>query len=148
MKKNMLFLILFAGSALLFSCKKDSPATSTATDARDKFVGTWSGSHNERVPDLSIDETSQSSFTIVKHPINSNQIIIDDTQIANVNGNSYTYVQFNITETDPSTGLDILATYNGTGTLNGTNLVESGTMSILSVGTTFNGTWSSNLVKQ
>ena len=146
MKKNMLFLMLFVGSALLFSCKKDSPASTTATDPRDKFVGTWSGNVRIQFPSLTYDETSNDSHVITKSTLNSNQIIIDG-ETANVNGNSYTYVEFTQTEQDATYGT-IVETYNGVGTLNGSNLIESGTVVGVVQGVSVNGTWSSNLVKQ
>lgn len=143
----MLFLMLFVGSALLFSCKKDSPTTTTATDARDKFVGTWSGNQTVVIPDLSINSTDLVSELITKSSSSQNQIIIDGTQTANVNSNSYTYNQFTEVINDPNVG-DIVLIINGTGTVNGSNIIESGVLYTIVQGVTYNGTWSSNLVKQ
>lgn len=67
--------------------------------------------------------------------------------VANVSGNSYTYVQFTEIQQDPTYGA-VTITLNGVGTLNGSNLTESGTFTTIVQGTSLDGTWSSNLVKQ
>ena len=142
MKKNLLSLLLVIG-VLLSSCKKDSPAV---TDARDKFVGNYQGTfvfqYSGDTPNSSTD-----THTISKSTSNSNQIIIDGDLVANVNGNSYTYVQFTQIQQDPTYGA-VTITLNGVGTLNGSNLIESGTFTTIIQGTALDGTWSSNLVKQ
>ena len=144
MTKNAISILLILGVILFSSCKKDTPA---ATDARDKFVGTWSGTQRIVIPGLGIDNSSTVSEPYTKSTTNSNQIIIDGTETANVNGNSYTYNEFTITDTDPTLGT-IVMIVNGTGTINGSNIVESGTLSTVIQGQTYNGTWSGNLVKQ
>ena len=144
MKKILTATLLFAGILFISSCKKDTPA---ATDARDKFVGTWAGTQRILIPGLGVDYSDNVSEPFTKSSSNSNQIIIDGTQTANVNGNSYTYDQFTITDTDPTLGT-IVMIVNGTGTINGSNIIESGTLSTVIQGQTYNGTWSGNLVKQ
>lgn len=143
----MLFLMLFLGSALLFSCKKDSPAATVATDQRDKFVGTWKGNQTINIPDLNVNNTDLVNEVFSKSSSSQNQIIIDGTQTANVNNNSYTYNEFTQVVNDPSLG-DIVIIVNGTGTANGSNITESGVLYTVIQGVTYNGTWSSNLVKQ
>lgn len=143
MKKNLFALLLLVG-VVLSSCSKDTPAV---TDARDKFVGTWSGTQRIIIPDLGLDNSDNVSEVHTKSTSNSNQIIIDGSQTANVNGNSYTYNQFTVTENDPTLGT-IMLIFNGNGTINGSNIIESGTLSTVIQGQTYNGTWSSNLVKQ
>jgi len=143
MKKNLLFLLLVLG-VTFSSCKKDDPVV--VTDARDKFVGTWSGTTRIQFPTLSYDETTNDYHIIQKSTNNSNQILIDGRS-ANVNGNSYSYVEFVVTEQDPNLGT-IVETYNGVGTLNGSNLTESGTISGVVQGVSINGTWNTNFVKQ
>jgi uncharacterized protein YdeI (BOF family) len=135
----ILFLLCLVG---LVSCKKDTPVV----DARDKFVGSYQGTfqfqYSGDTPNSSTD-----THTISKSTSNSNQIIIDGDIVANVNGNSYTYVQFTEIQQDPTYGA-VSITLNGVGTLNGSNLTESGTFTTIIQGTALDGTWSSNLVKQ
>jgi hypothetical protein len=136
------FLFAFCAVALIFtSCKKED-----AVDPRDKFVGNWSGNFNFSIPELSINESTTWDSPISKSGSNSNQIIVDGNS-ANVNGNSYTYNQFTISEDIPNLGV-VVFLFNGIGTLNGSNLNESGTVSTVIQGTTYSGTWSTNLVKQ
>ena len=141
MKKNLIFLLLVLG-VTFSSCKKDTPVV----DARDKFVGSYQGTfqfqYSGDTPNSSTD-----THTISKSTSNSNQIIIDGDIVANVNGNSYTYVQFTEIQQDPTYGA-VSITLNGVGTLNGSNLTESGTFTTIIQGTALDGTWSSNLVKQ
>ena len=143
MKKNLLFLLLVLG-VTFSSCKKDTPVV---TDNRDKFVGTWNGTININIPDLLINSSENISEDYTKSSSNSNQIVIDASQTANVNGNSYTYNEFTETIDDPTYGT-IVFIFNGTGTINGSNIIESGTVSTVIQGQTYNGTWSSNLVIQ
>ena len=140
MKKNLLFLLLVLGVAFS-SCKKDTPVV----DVRDKFVGNYQGTF---IYQYSGDTPNSSTEThsISKSSSNSNQIIIDG-RVANVSGNSYTYVQFTEIQQDPTYGA-VTITLNGVGTLNGSNLTESGTFTTIVQGTALDGTWSSNLVKQ
>lgn len=140
MKKNILSLLLLVG-VVLTSCSKETPV-----DARDKFVGDFQGTFQYQFTG-SASQSSTSTHVITKSSTNSNQIIIDGTQVANVNGNSYTYVQYTQIEQDPTYGA-VTLTLNGVGTLNGANLNESGTLSMIVQGTQINGNWSSNLVKQ
>jgi hypothetical protein len=144
--KRFYFLQTLIFAALFFvSCKKDDAPT-TPVDARDKFVGTWIGTYRTQFPALSIDETTNDTTTIIKSTTNASQILVDDL-VANVNGNSYTYVQYTETFEDPTIGT-VVYTMNGNGTLTGSNLVQSGTLSLVAQGTTYPGSWSSNLVKQ
>ena len=145
MKKVSLLFSLAVASLIFVSCKKED-APSTPVDARDKFVGTWIGSYRTQIPTLSVDETSNDTTLITKSTTNSNQILVDSLP-ANVSGNSYTYVQYSETFEDPTVGT-VVYTLNGNGTLSGSNLVETGTLNFLVQGTSYPGTWSSNLVKQ
>ena len=147
MKKTTLFLSIALLSIVFVSCKKED---ATVVDARDKFVGRWFGNFTIAIPALGLNQTDTSSHIITKDPVNANQIIIDSAQRATINGNSFTYEQFTQTETDPSTAITTTVLFNGSGSINttGTSMNESGTISITAAGTTFNGTWSSNTIKQ
>ena len=145
MKKISLLLSLAVASLIFVSCKKDD-APSTPVDARDKFVGTWIGTYLTQIPSLSVADTTSDTTVIIKSTTNSNQILIDSLP-ANVNGSSYTYVQYSETFEDPTVGT-VVYTLNGSGTLSGSNLVETGTLNFLVQGTSIPGTWSSNLIKQ
>ncbi len=144
MKTKILFtaLILLGLTTVFSGCKKES----TTTDPRDKFVGTYSGNLTLVIPDVSANNTSQSTFDISKNTSNSSQIYVDG-KVANVNDNSFTYS--NVTETvdDPNLGT-VVMTLTGIGTLNGSSLTESGTATFVIQGTSYPGTWSRNSVKQ
>ena len=145
MKKISLLLMMSIATLMFVSCKKES-ATTTPTDPRDKFVGNWSGTMHFTIPTLAVDQTSNETHIIIKSNTNSNQILVDSIP-ANVNGNSYTYVQYTETYDDPTLGT-VVYTLNGVGNLNGTNLTESGTLNMVAQGVSYPGSWSSNMVKQ
>lgn len=133
-------------SIIFVSCKKDD---APAVDARDKFVERWFGNFTLAVLAAGLNETDTLTHIISKNPANANQIIIDSDQFATVNGDSFTYLPFTQTETDPTTGMVTTVTFNGSGSItNGTNMTESGSIIINTSGVTLNGTFSSNLTKQ
>ncbi|MEY4702697.1 MAG: hypothetical protein RIR96_594 [Bacteroidota bacterium] len=145
MKKGFLFLSVALLSIVFVSCKKDD----APVDARDKFVGRWFGNFNLSIPAVGVNETDTLSHFITKNPANANQIIIDSIQYATVNGDSFTYLPYTDSETDPSTGVTTTFTINGSGAItNGTNMTENFTINITSAGVTLNGTMSANLTKQ
>jgi hypothetical protein len=129
-------LILVAVYALLLmsttlSCKKEKE------DARDIFVGTWTG-----ILFFSrIGTEYPVTVTISKSTTNSSQILIGQNK-ATVNGSSYTYVKF-------VSNIGIVGNYTGTGSINGNELTESGL--ITSDGAPFEGNlgeWFRHLSKQ
>jgi hypothetical protein len=145
MKKSVLFFSVALLSIFFVSCKKeDAPV-----DARDKFVGRWFGNFTIAIPAAGVNETDTLTHIISKNPANANQIIIDSLQFATINGDSFTYLPLTQTDTDPTTGLSTTVIFNGSGSItNGTNMTETGTISINAAGVTLNGTFSSNLTKQ
>jgi hypothetical protein len=146
MKKTTLFLSIALLSIVFVSCKKED---ATVVDARDKFVGRWFGNFTIAIPAAGLNETDTLTHIITKNPANANQIIIDSVQFATINGDSFTYLPFTQTETDPTTGLTTTVTFNASGSItNGTNMTETGTINIMAAGVTLNGTFSSNLTKQ
>ncbi len=145
MKKISLFLLMSIATLMFVSCKKESTPV-TPTDARDKFVGNWSGTMHFIIPTLAVDQTSNETHSIIKSSTNSNQILVDSIP-ANINGNSFTYVQYTETYDDPTLGT-VVYTLNGVGTLNGSNLTESGTLNMVAQGISYPGSWSTNMVKQ
>lgn len=146
MKKiNFLAIAILAILSLtISSCKKDIVA-----DVRDKFVGAYQGTQIVQftVSGQSSSSSSTSSMTIDKSSSNSNQIIINGNELGNVNSNSYTYVEFTKVGQDATYGA-IPITFNGVGTLNGSNLIVSGTCTAIIQGIVVDGTWSYNAVKQ
>ena len=130
----------------IVSCKKED--TKTPIDEREKFVGTYKGNTNITIPDPDIDinETFPNTFSITKSSTNPKQLIVDG-EIANVSGSSFTFNEFTYTEEDPDLGT-VIYIFNGIGSLSGSNLVQSGTVKAIIEGITYNGTWSSNSVKQ
>ena len=133
-------------SIFFVSCKKDD---AQAVDARDKFVGRWFGNYTVSIPAAGVNETDTLTHIITKNPANANQIIIDSLQYATVNGDSFTYLPYTESDTDPTTGITTTVTINISGSItNGTNMTETGTININTAGVTLNGTFSSNLTKQ
>lgn len=129
--------------SITFACsKKETPPP----DPRDAFIGNYKGTLTLRVPALSSNQTSQiSSYPITKVSSSTNQVLVND-RTATVNGNSYTYNQFSGAVN--TTAGTVVAIFNGNGTLNGTNLNESGTFTMVVQGVSYSGTWSTSLVKQ
>jgi hypothetical protein len=144
MKKNLLFLLLVLG-VTFSSCKKNDPVV---TDARDKFVGTWSGTTNLYETGVLLG-SGPSNYSISKDANNSNKILITDAANgiincpASVNGNSYSILNF--------TTSDGISSYvvNGTGTINGNSIIENGSLveTDLTTGDVFNYTYTTSLLK-
>lgn len=134
---GFLFFFILIG---LNSCSKSE------TDSRDNFLGTWKGTRNIKFPTLGIDDTESATQTITKSASSSNQISIDGT-LATVNGNTYTFATFSESFDDATLGT-VTATFEGNGVLSGTSVAESGTVKMVILGVTYNGTWSSSLTKQ
>ena len=131
--------------ALVASCKKDT------TDDRAQFLGTWTGTINSIVPDLSSNTSKAETLTITAGTASSSQIILTQTGstvilTGNVSGNKYTYIEY--TSIGTTNGIAVSIKQNGTGTLNGNIITESGTL-VYTIGTAvYQGTWSSSLTKQ
>jgi hypothetical protein len=142
MEKNLFALLLLVG-VVFASCSKETPV-----DARDKFVGTWTGSSNAYEMGTLV-YTGSSTYTITKVASSTNKIYIND--IANgvincpatVNGSTYTISNFTISDGDYS------FLVNGNGTLNGNSINESGTQkeTNLSTGEILNYTYTTNVSK-
>jgi hypothetical protein len=132
--------------SLIISCTKET------IDDRDKFIGTWTGTVNSIIPALSSNTNNATSMVIAKGTGNAKQITLSNAGTnttaftANVNGNKYTYDEYTASATDQ--GITVTAKFNGTGTLIGNTLTESGTIIYTISGQTISGTWSSTLTKQ
>jgi hypothetical protein len=145
MKKLKLILGTFLLLATLsISCKKES------TDTRPQFVGTWTGTVSMIVPGLNPSNKAE-SLTITTGTGNSNQLVI--TQVGSTvamtavtNGNTYKYDEY--TQSASLGDVTVSMKFNGTGTLNGNVLSESGTVTFTMSGVSYPGTWSSTLNKQ
>jgi hypothetical protein len=140
MKKSFNLFLSIAFIAIFAACSKEK----VAVDPREKFLGEWSGTITLTVPSANFTDTDEITHTIKKDDSNPNQIIIDDEQKAVVSGNTYTYIPFTETSTNPPGTIS----FTGTGTLSGTTLTESGTISGNVSGVPVNGTWSSSLTKK
>jgi hypothetical protein len=140
--KIAIFAVLIISS--IISCKKDT------TDERDKFIGTWIGIINSIVPGMGSNTSKLETLTITKGTA-SNEINLTQTGstlilTANVSSSNYTYVEY--TQSATGGGITVSTTYDGTGTLNGFTITESGTLTYTIAGTPYPGTWSSTLDKQ
>jgi len=144
--KNFKFIIcalLLVSSTI--SCNKN------ANDDRNQFIGTWTGTINSVVPGLGSNTTKPETLIITKGNNKNNQIILTQTggtgvPTANVSGNTYTYVEY--TSSSTSQNITVSMTIDGTGTLNGNIINESGTLTYVISGQSYPGTWTSALVKQ
>jgi hypothetical protein len=144
MKNFKITICAFLLVSSIISCKKD------ATDERDKFVGTWTGTIDSVVPGLA-SNTSKAETLTIKTGTVSNQIILTQTGstlvlTANVSSSKYTYVEY--TQSATAQGITVSTTFDGTGTLSGTTITESGTLTYTISGTSYPGTWTSTLTKQ
>jgi hypothetical protein len=140
MKKSFSIFLSVVFISIFVSCSKEK----VAVDPRDKFIGEWSGTITLTVPSANFTDTDDLTHTIKKDETNPNQIIIDNEQKAVVSGNTYTYIPFTETSTNPPGTIS----FTGTGTLSGTTLSESGTISGNISGVPITGTWSSSLTKK
>ena len=145
MKSLKLLLSTLLLVTLLISCKKE------ATDPRPQFVGTWTGTISLVVPGLNSNTSKAESVTISTGTGNSNQIIIMQagstiTMTAVVNGNSYKYDEYTLSSSIGDISVSIK--FNGTGTLTGGVISETGTITYTLAGVAYPGTWSSTLNKQ
>jgi hypothetical protein len=142
MKKQYLLPVLFLFVlSSFYGCKK------TTIDPREKFLGKYTGTISVSIPTLIPTPLTQAyEPTITKSTTNPNEILIDGNA-ATVVGNTYIYDEFTETGDVPQLGTAV-ATFNGSGVLNGNSLSESGTVKVIIQGMTYNGTWTSTAVKQ
>jgi len=130
---------------VLSSCKKDEDI-----DARLAFVGTWAGTQTIAIPSLSLSESFDLSFAISLSADDNKKILLTaDGEIlkATVSGSTYTYDKYSYTS-DDGNGNTMTVEMQGSGTLAGNKINESGTVRIYYLGAEFPGTWSSTLTKQ
>jgi len=144
MKNYKIIICAFLLVSSTISCNKK------ANDERNQFIGTWTGTINSVVPGLDSNTTKAESLIITKGNKN-NQILLSQTgstiiPTANVSGNTYTYVEY--TSSSTSQNITVSMTIDGTGTLNGNIINESGTLTYVISGQSYPGTWTSILVKQ
>jgi len=136
-KTTTALLLLLALSA----CSKN---TTTAPDAADQFVGTYTGTASLYQGTTLISKTTVSDYTITK--MSATQILIGsggNTAVANVSGSTFT-CHYQTVQNNTSITVD------ETGNLSGTSLAETGTSSgkDLTTGTVTNYTFSSTFTKQ
>jgi hypothetical protein len=143
--KKLLFISILAIFAVLSSCKKDEDV-----DARLAFVGTWAGTQTLAIPSLTLSETFDVNFAISVSSDDSKKILLtSDGEIlkATVSGSTYTYDKYTYT-TDDGSGNTMTVEMQGTGTISGNKINETGTVRLYYMGAEFPGTWSSSLTKQ
>lgn len=143
MKKSLLFLS--AIMVLMTSCKKDEE---DKVDARDQFVGTYSGALTINIPEQQSTDVLNGVIIITKSSEASKIVITDGTQIrkAVVNGSKYEYEKF--TKTVIVEGTTITMELTGSGTIEDGKITESGPMTITFLDKSYTGTWSSAYTKQ
>jgi len=130
---------------LMVSCKKD------ATDERDKFIGSYTGTFSLLGPALNSSSSVVQTLTIAKGSANISQITLTHAgstviPTAAVSGSTYKYDEYTVTST--ANNITVTMKLNGTGSLSGTSLAETGTIVYTLAGVDYPGTWSSALIKQ
>ena len=143
--KKLLFISILAIFTILSSCKNDEDV-----DARLAFVGTWAGTQTLAIPSLTLSETFDVNFAISLSSDDNKKILLtSDGEIlkATVSGSTYTYDKYTYTSDDGS-GNTMTVEMQGTGTISGNKINETGTVRIYYMGAEFPGTWSSTLTKQ
>jgi hypothetical protein len=145
MKIYKVFFAAFFLVALITSCKKNT------TDDSDKFIGTWTGTIHLIVPGMNANTSKAESLTITIGSASASQIILTQAgsiivPTGKVSGGSYTYDEYTTTATEQ--GVTVSAKLNGTGSLSGNVITETGTIVYTMQGIVYPGTWSSSLTKQ
>lgn len=145
--KKVFFVCAMVSIALFSSCAKEE------IDERDKFIGTWKGTNTIVVNSLDFNESTTEQFTIQKKSGTTNQIEFiypeEDNApkiVATVNGNSYTYDEFLVTENQDNTTITLVI--NGGGQINGSVISETGTITMNVMGESYSGIWNSTMNKQ
>lgn len=142
MKKITLITLLLI--AMLSGCKKEN-----TTDARDKYVGVWKGTHTVNIPLLNLNQQTEGNQTISKSSTNNQRLLVTSgTEMMNANMSGESYVFETYTYSENSDGVTWVIVLNGSGNLVGNTLAESGTISISIMGETYTGTWVSSMTKQ
>ena len=144
MKNFKLFFAAILLISLIASCKKD-------TNDRDKFIGTWTGTIHLIVSGMNANTSKAESLTITIGGGSASQIILTQAgstivPTGKVSGSSYTYDEYTTTATEQ--GVTVSAKLNGTGSLSGNVITETGTIIYTIQGVVYPGTWSSSLTKQ
>ena len=142
--KNLLLLFSLA-IVLMTSCKKDEKEK---IDARDQFVGTYSGALTINIPEQQSTDVLNGVIIITKSSESSKIVITDGTQIrkAVVSGNKYEYEKF--TKIVIVEGTTITMEMTGSGTIKDGKITESGPMTISFLDKSYTGTWTSAYTKQ
>jgi hypothetical protein len=140
MRKKHFLAILTVILLVFQACEKKEK------DPRDKFVGTWKGLYTVKIDMLNLSESDSVTVVIEKDTANPSQILIDEME-AVINGDAYTYKEVSEGDIDPVLG-PIIVTLNGSGTLIGSNISETGQLKIKTATLNIAGTWSQDLKKQ
>lgn len=144
--KTPISILLLAMVITFASCKNDEP-----TNARDKYIGTWSGYNTLNMPDLGIvNQVTAVTFTFQPGAADDKLKITNTANgkiyTATVTGNTYTYDAY--TYTDNSAGFPIIWHQNGYGTLSGSTISEFGDVLYTFDTAEYTATWSQTLNKQ
>lgn len=143
--KPLTLLALGAFFIIFSACQQKTEDT----DAREQYLGTWTGTVTIIVPSQSINRTDVDKEVVTKTANRRNKITLTsqpDTTgyiTTTVNGSSITF--------DPVAVEDGIENgiRGGTGTINGKTLTASGTLKYLSrEGTPHDGTWSATWSKE
>jgi len=143
--KKVFFVCAMVSIALFSSCAKEE------IDERDKFCGDWKGTYVMSAPSVDYYETVTEEFTIQKKSGSNNEIEILQGEgspniTATVNGNSFTYNEYTVTESVE--GETVTLVINGGAQINGSVMNETGIFTLHIFGESYSGTWSSTMNKQ
>jgi hypothetical protein len=143
--KKVLFISFLAIFTILSSCKKEEDV-----DPRLAFVGSWAGTQTIAITSLGLSDSFNFNQTISLSADDNKKILLtSDGEIlkATVSGSSYTYDKYSYTSDDGS-GNTMTIEMQGTGTISGNKINETGTVKLYYLGGEYPGTWSSTLTKQ
>jgi hypothetical protein len=145
MRLSIVLLVLAIPFAFL-SCKKDD----SSGDARNKYIGIWSGTQHIVFPDFPLNETYNVHYRITNGP-EARQIMLFDLEdpsvvyTAKVSNSIHVYDTYYFTTS--ISGILITIAQSGTGQISGNTITESGGLVYTSNGYTRLGTWSQSLTR-
>lgn len=143
--QKVLLITILALLAVISSCKKDE-----TIDPRIAFVGTWAGSQSISITSLGLSDQADYAQTVSLSADDPKRILItSDGQIqkATVNGSTYTYDKYSYTSDDGS-GNTMTIEMQGSGTISGNKIIETGTLKLYYLGAEYPGNWTGTITKQ
>ena len=138
-------VLLVLGISMAFvSCKKDD----SSGDARDKYVGIWTGTQRIVFPAFNLNNTYNVHYRVTKGA-NARQIMFFDLEdlatVYTATVDNSTFVFDTHVFADGSSGTLRTFEQSGTGQISGNIITENGTLVFKTIGTYLEGSWSQRL---